>query len=826
MKSTAIAVCIIVVLGFSICARALDREPTRGELVKIDSIRAVVEEQGWAWQAGPTSVSNLSDEGFRGLLGLRVPSDYEKRVEAARRAGRLVAAPPGMFFPPSFDWRAQGGVTSVKSQGSCGSCWAFCAVAAFESQILIHSGLEYNISEQAVLSCNTEGDGCDGGWMETAYGMWVAGGAVLEECMPYHEVDTDPCLEDSCGVVDAITGYYYVDDDVDAIKTALLDGPVAVAMAVCPSFSAYTGGCYEDNCTEVNHGVTIVGWDDEMCGGEGAWIVKNSWGPEWGENGYVYMKYGTCYIGYGAAAVNYVPGQTAHFFHASHLVDEVSGDGDGDIETGEVIDLQVTLLNIGAETATNVTGFLVSVTPGIDILNGTATYPVIAKGGTGTCESPHFRFVVMPGGPVCGPLRFHLAISSDQGASDINFVLRAGGVITVFEDDFETDKGWTVGAAGDGAATGAWERGDPEGTWWGDQPVQPDEDHTEASGSQCYVTGLSAGASQGTYDVDGGKTTLVSPAIDLSDRTAAVLSYYRWFASETGSNPNDDDFTVDISDDDGSSWTNLETVSCSAREWVGKEYFLEEYVDLTDRIRLRFVAADAGVGGSIVEAAVDDIKIAAFQTGAGDLLDPEVTVTAPNGGEVCMLDTYYDIKWNATDNLGVVSVDLLLSTDGGVTFEDTIATGEANDGIYTWHIPDMDSKTARLKVVAVDAAANRGEDLSDSDFVLWGSLSDIGPYEGREIPDRLVLEVRGANPAGRRSQIVFGLPAASEVGVDIYDVTGRCLANLLSGRQAEGYHTLDVDADRLGGASMGPGVYFIRLSCKDKKLAAKLVVAR
>jgi C1A family cysteine protease len=272
MKYTAIGVFCIVALGLISSAFALDRQPDEAELRMIEQIRKSIDEKGYSWEAGPTSVSHLSEEEFRQLLGLRIPRDFEKRYEAAKRDNRLVKAPAGMYFPPSFDWRAQDGVTSVKYQGGCGSCWAFCAAAAFESRIMIYSGLDMNLSEQAALSCNTEGDGCNGGWMETAYDMWIDYGAVLEECMPYHEVDTDPCIQESCNVVDDLDSYYYVADTVDDLKTAVLDGPVAVAMAVCGGFSAYTGGCYEDVCTEINHGVTIVGWDDTMCGGEGAAI--------------------------------------------------------------------------------------------------------------------------------------------------------------------------------------------------------------------------------------------------------------------------------------------------------------------------------------------------------------------------------------------------------------------------------------------------------------------------------------------------------------------------------------------------------------------------
>jgi hypothetical protein len=434
--------------------------------------------------------------------------------------------------------------------------------------------------------------------------------------------------------------------------------------------------------------------------------------------------------------------------------------------------------------------------------------------------------MVGPGGPACGAIVFHLTVSSDQGTSGINIVLQAGEVVSVFADDFETDRGWTVGDGGDGAVTGIWERGDPDATWWGNQPVQPGDDHTGSPGTACYVTCLSGGSSQGTYDVDGGKTTLLTPSIDLSDKNSAVLTYYRWFASETGSNPNDDDFVVDVSNNDGSSWTNLETVSCSAREWVGKEFYLEEYVALTDKMKIRFVADDSGIGGSIVEAAVDDFLIMACEEGAVDVVDPAVTVNAPNGGETCTYNTNYEIRWDATDNIGVTSISILLSTDGGVSFPDTIAAGEDSDGSYTWLVPDIDSKTARVRVVAFDAAMNEGDDLSDADFVLWGSLSGVEKPEDTAVPDHLTLEVRGGHPAATSSRIIFGLPASSDISLDVYDVTGRLATKLLSGWKDEGYHTVDWNRGGQSGSAIGPGVYFVRLSCQTGLETAKLVITQ
>jgi hypothetical protein len=555
-------------------------------------------------------------------LGLKVPPNYERARRRAEVSGRMIKAPDGMSFPSSFDWRSQGGVTPVRDQGNCGSCWAFAATAALESRILIYSGLELDLSEQAVIACNQAGDDCGGGWMSTAYDLFISGGAMLEECMPYHMKDAEACIP--CEPVDSPGGYYYVGDSVADLKAALLGGPVAVAMTSCGALRYYTGGAFEETCTGgVNHAVLLVGWDDEACGGEGAWIAKNSWGPDWGESGFLRIRYGACNIGYGAEALTYSPPQTVHFFLGGRSWADVSGDGDGFIENGETASLAVSILNVGVAPATGVNARLDCLTPGVVVTDDETGLPQVPPGEVRTTESPHFEFRVLSDGPAAGPLEFHVTVVSDQGRSGFNLTLQAGEVVEVFADDFETDRGWTVGDAGDGAVTGTWERGVPEGTWWGDQPVQPEGGRT---GDGCFATGLSAGTNQGTHDVDGGRTTLTSPVIDLSSLGSARLSYYRWYASDTGPNPNEDDFTVQVSADGGGTWQTVEDLSFSDRRWRERVVFLEEHVALTDRVRLRFVARDGGVGGSIVEACVDDVVIEGSPAGP-----PAGTGPGPDG---------------------------------------------------------------------------------------------------------------------------------------------------------------------------------------------------
>ena len=176
-------------------------------------------------------------------------------------------------------------------------------------------------------------------------------------------------------------------------------------------------------------------------------------------------------------------------------------------------------------------------------------------------------------------------------------------------DDAEENHGWTLGVAGDDATTGVWIRDVPVSSSY-----QPGTDHTPDPGTMCFVTGNAApGDGAGVNDVDGGKTTLLSPVFDLSDRSWAGLTYWRWYVDETAY---DDAFYVDLSNDDGATWHSLEVVTASAYPWVYVEIDdLGSIVPLTDQMRLRFVAEDVGQG-SLVEALIDDLEILASDASA------------------------------------------------------------------------------------------------------------------------------------------------------------------------------------------------------------------
>ena len=176
-------------------------------------------------------------------------------------------------------------------------------------------------------------------------------------------------------------------------------------------------------------------------------------------------------------------------------------------------------------------------------------------------------------------------------------------------DDAEFDQGWQLGAPGDDATDGQWERAIPYGTWYFGAPAQPDGDQTPAGGRYAFVTGASApGAGPQENNLNSGRTTLLSPEFSLAGSVMPVLRYHRWFFSNLGANQVEDWLRAEISNNGGQSWTTLEEVTGVANEWVPREFTVAEHLAPTNRMSLRFIATDGGIS-SLVEAAIDDITI-------------------------------------------------------------------------------------------------------------------------------------------------------------------------------------------------------------------------
>ncbi len=266
----------------------VDRVVTPEEETELALIREAIERTGADWTANHTTMSGLSIE----ELASRCGCEYPPEVLAVLDTLRPKPEDLGRRYPTQWDWRTMGGTTSVKNQGACGSCWAFSAVGATEANLRINEGVVYDLSEQQGLDCNTYGSTCDGGWPGAVFAVFDDPGAVLESCIPY-VADETGCRQDQCEKVVIIDGYQTIAGNVDSYKAAIMEGPISTCYTVYEDFDEYDGGCYTHTWGAVvaGHCVTIVGWDDTMCGGSGAWICKNSWGGSWGIAGYFYIRY-------------------------------------------------------------------------------------------------------------------------------------------------------------------------------------------------------------------------------------------------------------------------------------------------------------------------------------------------------------------------------------------------------------------------------------------------------------------------------------------------------------------------------------------------------
>ncbi|CAL9093827.1 unnamed protein product [Musa acuminata var. zebrina] len=196
-----------------------------------------------------------------------------------------------VIAPSSIDWRNEDAVTPVKDQYSCGSCWAFSAVASIEGINKIVRGSLISLSEQQLFACDHNDDGCTGGLHYLAFSyVFSNGGITTEENYPYepNQVACDAPKQSDHAV--SITGYEIVPTNNEKLlMNAVANQPVSVSID-SHEFQFYTGGIFDGPCgTNLNHEVTLVGYGTDK-NGTAYWIAKNSWGTLWGDDGYILLK--------------------------------------------------------------------------------------------------------------------------------------------------------------------------------------------------------------------------------------------------------------------------------------------------------------------------------------------------------------------------------------------------------------------------------------------------------------------------------------------------------------------------------------------------------
>jgi C1A family cysteine protease len=225
--------------------------------------------------------TDWTEEEFKAILG------YNAQLKKANYDADLLS---NVSAPTSVDWRATGAVTPVKDQGACGSCWAFAATGAIEGINFIETGTLVSLSEQQLVDCSWYygNMGCNGGMMDRAYSYAKKNKLELESDYPYTASDGKTCKFDKTKGQVGTTGYKDVRADrPDQLLAAVALQPVSVAIeADTYVFQSYASGIIKsaDCGQDLDHGVLLVGYGTEA--GTDYWILKNSWGPKWGESGF------------------------------------------------------------------------------------------------------------------------------------------------------------------------------------------------------------------------------------------------------------------------------------------------------------------------------------------------------------------------------------------------------------------------------------------------------------------------------------------------------------------------------------------------------------
>ncbi|XP_031125274.1 vignain-like [Ipomoea triloba] len=198
-------------------------------------------------------------------------------------------------LPTSIDWRTNGAVTPIKNQGKCGSCWAFSTVVGVEGINMIKTGQLLSLSEQELVDCEKDNEGCNGGLMENAFEFIEKEGGITTEILyPYIAKDENCDSSKMNAPVVMIDGHENVpENDEYALMKAVAHQPVSVAIDASGSdLQFYSEGVFTGDCgKELDHGVAIVGYGTTLDGTK-YWTVKNSWGTGWGEKGYIRMQRG------------------------------------------------------------------------------------------------------------------------------------------------------------------------------------------------------------------------------------------------------------------------------------------------------------------------------------------------------------------------------------------------------------------------------------------------------------------------------------------------------------------------------------------------------
>jgi C1A family cysteine protease len=260
--------------------------------IDVKSLQAKLKKENVGWQADDTWLKK-NGAIVKNMLGLRNPPQTDAQFEAPQSLRQSSQA--------TVDWRNINGINYVSpilNQGNCGSCVAFATVATLETQMNIaYFGGLFRYSPQALFACG--GGACEMGWFPSAAADYLQTSGVPDEaCLPYtsgatgEDVECSASCRDSANRSLRIASYSSPTNytkDLDSVKAALAHGPLLTTLTVYTDFLLYKSGVYKHTTgrAEGGHAISLVGYDDT----KNAFIIRNSWGEDWGMNGFAYVSY-------------------------------------------------------------------------------------------------------------------------------------------------------------------------------------------------------------------------------------------------------------------------------------------------------------------------------------------------------------------------------------------------------------------------------------------------------------------------------------------------------------------------------------------------------
>jgi C1A family cysteine protease len=265
-----------------------------------DNYITSINSEGRSYTLGHNQFSGMDQYDFQNYVNNNVTISLPKQIQESNET----------FLPESVDWRNNNSVTPVKDQGQCGSCWAFSTTGSLEGIYAIQSGELVSFSEQQLVDCDNfrhggKDHGCDGGLMDNAF-AWINenNGLCSEASYPYIG-EKEKCQTICDNLPNSqIQSWIDVDSSDHALMSAVALQPVSVAIEADQiDFQLYKSGVLTSECgTTLDHGVLVIGYGSEgkegterIEGTEDYYLVKNSWGTSWGDEGYIKLGRGPQY---------------------------------------------------------------------------------------------------------------------------------------------------------------------------------------------------------------------------------------------------------------------------------------------------------------------------------------------------------------------------------------------------------------------------------------------------------------------------------------------------------------------------------------------------